>query len=56
MKAITGWKFQNFVLGGQSLDLDEVLQAPLPVQVIDEVRVAGDSLVGVIVCTDEGAG
>ena len=55
MKAITGWKFQNFVLGGQSLDLDEVLQAPLPVQVIDEVRVAGDSLVGVVVCTDEGA-
>ena len=56
IKAITGRELQNFVLGGQSLDLNEVLQAPLPVQVIDEVRVAGDSLLGVVVCTDDREG
>ena len=56
MKVITRREFQNFVLGGQSLDLDEVLQAPLPVQVIDEVRDAGDSLMGVVVCEDDTTG
>ena len=56
IKAITGRELQNFVLGGQSLDLNEVLQASLPLQVIDEVRVAGDSLLGVVVCTDDREG
>ena len=56
IKAITGRELQNFVLGGQSLDLNEVLQAPLPLQVIDEVRVAGDSLLGVVVCKDDREG
>ena len=37
----------------QSLDLKEVLERPLPLQVVDVVRGAGDRLVSVVVCESQ---